>query len=85
MNSFIKQAIIIFITLGVGNKAYAQSNEMLLKDFYDSIYRNMVLKETPMFTVIKISIGKQGKLMDIQLSDSADSLFNKSFMSIKVR
>lgn len=79
---------VVLFTVNIYN-AYSQSNDPLIHKFHvsmvsylqypDSLKKNKI----PVITILKIDINETGTVKDMELSDSADSIFKKTFIENK--
>jgi len=85
----IKKVIFLAGFLALSGNIFAQNADSLLNDFGNSILKKMhypnelVSRCTPTFTVLKITVDKEGEIANMQLSDSADPLFVVEWLSKK--
>jgi hypothetical protein len=66
--------------LSYTDSLYLEMDNTIYNSFYDSSYFSTL---TPTFTILKIDINKRGKVTGIQFSDSADTVFVKTYLNRK--
>jgi hypothetical protein len=66
------------VKLSVEDSLYSEINNTIYNTFYTPSY---MVNKTPVFTVFKVDIDWEGKVISIQFSDSADSTFVKAWLN----